>query len=347
MITYIMDPPPSFSSTGIIASHSNPPSPTNANRPSHLPKHHASPNVGRSAKIPSTHVAKVIKGEIHNVLTVMRSDPRYTSTTSTAKRKSIKPNSNNNNATNVDRHRFWTATNSTDSDSISSHLLQGLRDLHDTLSDDHHGHHNHADFVSPFAAVVCSRNANAKTTAAALLALHKFIVYGFVGSENDDTNDDAQSIEVVACCIPRCSRTILNVNGSDTVMTDGKIVSSSSSILLKLLSLSVQVLRCHASRHLSSRDIIGVVETCLDIALAAGPKQCLLRSAAADALSHCVIVVFGRGVTIDINSRRKVVVGESDSDDDWGERDPTEEIINFPGGNVPNRDEGMKSRNDS
>ncbi|KAK1737469.1 guanine nucleotide exchange factor [Skeletonema marinoi] len=114
-------------------------------------------------------------------------------------------------------------------------------------------------------------------------------------------------------------------------------------VILKLLSLSVQVLRCPAGRqYLSPKDIVGIFDTCLHVAInIAGENDSLLRSAAADALSHCVIVVFGmRGERGSISHRpggRKSCsydnsgdesYDESDSDDDWGERDPTDECTN-------------------
>ena len=47
---------------------------------------------------------------------------------------------------------------------------------------------------------------------------------------------------------------------------------------------------------LSPKDILGIFDTCLHVAIVIasdGENDALLRSAAADALSHCVIVVFG------------------------------------------------------
>eukprot|EP00986_Skeletonema_menzelii_P019118 scaffold27064_cov167-Skeletonema_menzelii.AAC.20 len=342
-------------------------------------------------------------------------------------------------------------------------------------------------FVSPFTQAVCSPDITAKTTGAALNALHKFILYGFIGGHHDDDvagssssgwkqhhvvvedeyGDDqggmgmglsslfvapssssssgegesnnsviGQSITMIAECIRQCSfedycswNNDHNVDGSssssasagggslgrgmfsfwsrsgdnDTNNTDVDGVASSlelknngnnikqhelpsfltqprrqnsskgssrnnsnnnnnsgtpsrkkkkkqstnkthsiqhQDVILKLLSLSVQVLRCPAGRqYLSPKDIVGIFDTCLHVAIdVAGENDSLLRSAAADALSHCVIVVFGmrgeRGSGGCGRRRYDYIDGgnesddESDSDDDWGERDPTEEFTN-------------------
>eukprot|EP01082_Thalassiosira_pseudonana_P012873 g11568.t1 g11568 contig6:110020-115493(-) len=293
---------------------------------------------------------------------------------------------------------------STASGSFASHpILQGLRDLYDLLSavestsegstasiDNHHQYHhplNAVTFVSPFAAAVCSKDVDAKTTGAALSALHKFIVYGFVGGHFDvhwqstayyssvggivggqsalpSSDVIRESITVVAQCIRHCSfeesdsknasggsKGMLSFWSSDksqqkrgTSMLDQN-VESGEGVKRQLAICPFQVLRCPAGRnYLSPLDVVGVIDTCLHVAIAAGEaKRTLLRSAAADALSHCVIVVFGMRGGCSRNSgrggsspSRGRMLGDddtggpttqdgSDSDDDWGERDPTEE----------------------
>ncbi|KAL7464949.1 hypothetical protein ACHAXS_005280 [Conticribra weissflogii] len=414
----------------------------------------------------SRNSAKIIKGEIHNVLTVMRSDPRYYATSSeddvsSGKRVQSRFQFEERQQF-VGFGRLWRSSSGgwenfyqgnlknwkefrgegDSSGFLSSHpILQGLRNLYDMLSaievDGIGGPVNslslknetpplHAvAFIAPFAAAVCSRDVDAKTTGAALSALHKFIVYGFIGGHHNsgefsgDTTYDAlfissegtlESIAVVAQCIRNCAfegswtsnkgnssrarvpsvaKYVISFGGNssgdstssaDPQTNDGdasienlpsflthpprllsakdarrndrspdrktkhdhrEVLSSPLSlcsaedenVVLKLLSLSVQVLRCPAGRNdLSQADIVGVFDTCLHVAIAAGAaKLSLLRSAAADALSHCVIVVFGT------SGRRKTrtttgkyvtdvgAVDASDSDDDWGDRDPTAE----------------------
>jgi len=542
--------------------------------------------------------SKIIKGEIHNVLTIMRSDPRYYSTSSSSfhhghgggsasgtsgggsssSRGGGGSTGSSNNVTKQllrggiqsrfeyeeRRHatyfrnaRFWgeSTPSSVGEDAsasqqqawgsgttISSHpILEGFRNLHDLLSvmeaegnsfatiggSGLHGRSGGVGssgsrtlssssahktqrvtavtFIAPFAAAVQSAEVDAKTTAEALSAMHKFIVYGFIGGhspnsagmmmmEDDDNNhynnyDSAvvvsgsgapynfpftssesavrESISLVARCIRQCSfddvpnssrknltsplasttsrfsfwssddgggkgrrtahgKSIFGDEGNNSGDYDedggvkllpsfltrsrrsgrssaqgksgtpinntstsssssssssyrasksSKCSSSSSSILysaltpsdedvlLKLLSLSVQVLRCPAGRDLlHPRDVVGIFDTCCHIAIAAGETKgrSLLRSAAAEALSHVVIVVFGtRGgggggsssnsgqqqrstKKLNANSSTNNLPDDytdgdatdnattESSDDDWGERDPTLEDDDYP-----------------
>ena len=392
-------------------------------------------------------VAKIIKGEIHNVLSVMRADPRYYSTGSKGRcRFDYEERQNYSSSTLYgakNRSSFWGGGNTDNwkadgedfvysgGNTISSHpILQGLRDLHDLLSVmEVEGSHQRAvsgnssgakcpiaaitaaTFVSPFAAAVKSRDVDAKTTGEALSALHKFIVYGFIGGNDSSPNEYGESdhrlpfsstnesvresISLVAQCIRDCSfedkssreatsskgmfsfrssgedvkpKSILAANNETTTgsgnelpsfltqprrkkkMTAGGAHSNSSAyffsasdedVILKLLSLSVQVLRCPAGRTLlPANDVVIIFDACLHIAIAAGEaNRTLLKSAAADALSHCVIVVFGaRERTharkdhslskLQASYTRPDDSNAEDSDDDgWGERDSTTEEL--------------------
>lgn len=398
-----------------------------------------SPRSQRSSTIPlhrSRNVAKIIKGEIHNVLTVMRSDPRYYTTGGEGGTKAV--NGRSRFEYEERQHvngmgRFWGSNSnqpshrgmmrrledspnnnlSTTVGSFAAHpVLQGLRDLYDTLSSIESEHFDRsgdgdaklplsaAAFVAPFAAAVRSMDVDAKTTGAALSALHKFIVYGFLEGHSS-SEDVRESITLVAKCIPQCSHeetsTKASSGGSRGLMsfwssgtTDQKKVgpfmlqhptvqttddgdvqttahelpsfllqprrrksvkggtvskptslsSEDENVVLKLLSLSVQVLRCSAGRsYLSPSDIVAIFDTCLFVSLASEEaKHSLLRSAAADALSHCVIVVFGMKAGRSTTSRKNNQLldedtadpttedGSSDSDDEWGERDPSLDV---------------------
>lgn len=296
--------------------------------------------------------------------------------------------------------------------SFAAHpILQGLRDLYDVLSSmESECYDRNADgdvnfqldskaFVSPFASAVCSPDVDTKTTGAALSALHKFIVYGFLES----SEDVRESITVVAQCIRQCSfeetsqkvssggskgsfwlsganeqvkaspfmltrppsspisegdkqttieklpqfllqprrRKASKGNSSKKPATNS---SEDENVVLKLLSLSVQVLRCSAGRSfLSPSDVVGIFDRCLFISLSAEEdKYALLRSAAADALSHCVIVVFGmrsgskennqiltprgRDSMPDDGTADPTTEDASDSADEWGDRDPSLDV---------------------
>ena len=398
-----------------------------------------SPISQRSSAIPlhrSRNVAKIIKGEIHNVLTVMRSDPRYYTTGSDGNIAARSRFEYEERQYVTGMGRFWSSSGSSASNShsvmmrdssnknlstamgsFSAHpILQGLRDLHDVLSsmdsEFYDGNPNiplnAQTFVSPFAAAVCSADIDAKTTGAALSALHKFIVYGFLEGRSS-SSDAAESITTVARCIQNCSfeethkkasgsrkgtlsfwstekkyeqkkpgAFVINQQatssendqkikvenemnlpqflihpkhrhaskGSSSGATKYDILSSvEQNVVLKLLSLSVQVLRCPAGRSfLSPSDIVGIFDTCLFVSLTSENAQhSLLQSAAADALSHCVMVVFGirpgyttaesnqtpegrRNETLLDDETHPTTEDASNSDDEWGDRDPGQDV---------------------
>ena len=174
--------------------------------------------------------------------------------------------------------------------------------------------------------------------------------------QSESTNIDAPSNHHELPSFLLQSRRTQKSQGKDNTVDRIKPYSSLSAtdedVVLKLLSLSVQVLRCPAGQNLlSPSDVIGIFDTCLYVALAAGEtNRTLLRSAAADALSHCVIVVFGMrsqsrkknkdrnngsdyrnyglgdDITDDAMNDDEDATTEDDSDDDWGERDPTEDL---------------------
>ncbi|KAL9187625.1 hypothetical protein ACHAXT_006003 [Thalassiosira profunda] len=403
-----------------------------------IPVEYAPPSSRPQSAAPlhrSRNAAKIIKGEIHNVLTVMRSDPRYYSTGEGKGKRAQSRFEYEERQQSTRGGRFWGGAPNSDwkaddaamAGTISSHpVLQGLRDLHDLLSVlEVEGHSlgsggsqtksqlNAVTFVTPFAAAVRSGDVDARTTGEALSALHKFIVYGFIGRHEEEFSSYSmrlfssssekvrESISVAAQCIRHCSfenrgkssaaskgrlsfwpssekqtagsNPILGESdstvgassdlpsfltqprrahkskgkgGGDSNANRPKLYASLSpsdeDVILKLLSLSVQVLRCPAGRSfLSSKDVVGVFDTCLHVAIAAGEaNRSLLRSAAADALSHCVIVVFGMrgrswrrhegdqyGANNSLNddTHDRTQDDASDSDDDWGERDPTQD----------------------
>ena len=90
---------------------------------------------------------------------------------------------------------------------------------------------NAATFILPFTAAVWSRDVDVRTTGEALSALHKFLVYGFVGHSNDDDDDEVdcgggapfassagqvrESLSALARCVRHCTFD----NGDSSVAT--------------------------------------------------------------------------------------------------------------------------------
>lgn len=211
-------------------------------------------------------VCKVIKGEIHNVLNVMRTDARY-----------------------VSPLRFMEELPSDE----HHPLLQQLRDLHRSLSEWELLHHDKQPeakmYLPPFCAAIQGRDISASVTGAALHAIHKFLLYGFLASEGTGPYTNI-------------AKTLLNCTFEESGSSDdaARAVTTSSQnngddekVVLKLLDLSALVVRC-ASLELDPDIIVGLLDTCLHVSHRAKRASSLLKSAASDALGHIVLEVFSQ-----------------------------------------------------
>ena len=188
-------------------------------------------------------------------------------------------------------------------------------------------------FVGPFAAAVSSREISAPVTGAALSALHKFLLYGFLDPSSPGA---AEAATVVARCVRHCAfeETSGDYGYAPNPSSGGELAggtaprrrlpASDEQVVLKLLSLSSLLVRCPAGvAHLAPSDVMGVFDTCLHVAGggAAGASE-LLRSAAEDALGDIVLSVFGRYDCGGGGSDSSDVGVEDDGDDDGEETMP-------------------------
>ena len=128
-----------------------------------------SSNIMYATQIPPHTAARVLKGEIHNVLTVMRADPRY---------KYVSP------------HRFEMELVFESPDNEHP-LLNKFRDLHATLCAWESAPQSTLPdpllYLPAFCEAIQGRDINASVTGAALSALHKFLLYGFLTNDNSPT----------------------------------------------------------------------------------------------------------------------------------------------------------------
>ena len=273
--------------------------------------------------------AKVVKGEIHNVMAVMRSDARYASPL---------------------RFQSEMLPQGREEERPHHHpLLVSLRGLYDRLCRAPGGAGADADadagadaapsgeglpqapapllpdptvYLGPFASAVSSRDVSAQVTGAALSAVHKFILYGFLTPPGAGPEGKiGEGITMVARCIRHCifEESGMGRRGQGTAAAASKAAppaaspstaasgagagdfSSSSAddeeVVLRLLSLASLVVRCPAGALLGTEDVLGMFDTCLHVAHRTGTASNLLRSAAGDALSHIVLCIFGRAAT--------------------------------------------------
>ncbi|KAL3921926.1 MAG: hypothetical protein SGILL_002485 [Bacillariaceae sp.] len=245
--------------------------------------------VPQALLIQPNNVCKVIKGEIHNVLNVMRTDARY-----------------------VSPLRFMEELPTDEQHPL---LLQ-LRELHRTMSEWELNHHDHRQpeaklYLPPFCAAIQGRDISASVTGAALQSIQKFLLYGFL------TNEGPAAFTTIAntlllCTFEESSASAAgggSVNGKAASEDDASVVrrgrssvewNSSNSgrgddeeVVLKLLDLSALIVRS-ASLELSPEVVVGLLDTCLHVSHRAKRASYLLKSAASDAMAQMILEVFSQ-----------------------------------------------------
>jgi len=138
--------------------------------------------------IPPHTAARVLKGEIHNVLTVLRADPRY-----------------------VPLARFDMELVEQD-----EHALLGeFRDLHVSLCTWESAPQSELPspllYLPPFCQAITGRDVNASVTGAALSALHKFLLYGFLTNghggtgSSDSANISREGMTLLSNALLQCT----------------------------------------------------------------------------------------------------------------------------------------------
>ena len=178
-------------------------------------------------------------------------------------------------------------------------------------------------FLTPFCTAVSSKDISAIVTGAAISALHKFVLYGFIDSFY--VNDAMEGITLIARAIRHCSFTEAEgymSNPSRRTQTDSRQqrtpttlknnsyykkseagyesstyiqLITDEQVVLKLLSLSALVIRSPVGRRLLDSDVVGIFETILHVAMCKSHKaSSLLRTAAGDCLSTFVVIIFGK-----------------------------------------------------
>jgi brefeldin A-resistance guanine nucleotide exchange factor 1 len=311
---------------------------------------HMDVNTTAFSQIPPHTATRVIKGEIHNVLTIMRADHRY-----------------------VSPLRF--------EEELVEHeehpLLAKFRDLHATLCAWESSPQDHLPdalvYLPPFCEAIRGRDISASITGAALSALHKFLLYGFL----THTPHAQEGMELMSNSLLNCTfeeshpsaggpakffestgTSPLDMGSSrgrairrtvsegpraihvttppvqqprDAPNTARTVVGTTllhddEQVVLKLLELSALVVRSslHPFQPLLSTDlIVGLLDTCLHVSHRAKRASPLLKSAAADALGQIVLQVFST-----ITSPTSSAIGRSNTNDTMESADFSTSDIN-------------------
>jgi brefeldin A-resistance guanine nucleotide exchange factor 1 len=264
----------------------------------------ASGTAPTSLLIRSNNVCKVIKGEIHNVLNVMRTDPRCASPL-----------------------RFVEEMPTDE----QHPLFLRFRELHRSMTEWELKHpddlleHQAPEarmYLPPFCVAIQSRDISVNVTGAALQSLQKFLLYGFLSSEGPN------AFTTIANTLLLCTFEENNNSGggggggsnnanNDHIGRDesgGKLVgggrnSNTSTtttavggfggerpdeqVVLRLLDLSALIVRS-ASIELKPDVVVGLLDICLHVSHRAKRASPLLKSAASDAMKQIVLEIFSK-----------------------------------------------------
>jgi len=254
-----------------------------------------------STSVRSNNVCKVIKGEIHNVLNIMRSDPRCASPLRFAEEMPTD-----------EQHP----------------LMLRFRELHRSMTEWElrHGYDSTSRqqrhqpearlFLPPFCVAIQSRDISAKVTGAALQSLQKFLLYGFLSAEGPNAFTTIANT-LLLCTFEESSSLTTNhhhdgktSSGRGDLSTIGRLPDGRSGnntsyedtyggrgddeqVVLRLLDLSALIVRS-ASTELKPDVVVGLLDICLHVSHRAKRASGLLKSAASDAMKQIVLEVFSK-----------------------------------------------------
>jgi brefeldin A-resistance guanine nucleotide exchange factor 1 len=253
-----------------------------------------------SMPIRSNNVCNVIKGEIHNVLNIMRSDPRCASPL-----------------------RFMEEMPTDE----QHPLLLRFRVLHRAMTewelrygyDSTSRQQRHQPearlYLPPFCVAIQSRDISARVTGAALQSLQKFLLFGFLSSEGPNAFTTIANT-LLLCTFEESSsfktneQDAKNISGRGDTPTigrnqvghDGNNMSQEDryanrgddeQVVLRLLDLSALIVRS-ASSELKPDVVVGLLDICLHVSHRAKRASGLLKSAASDAMKQIVLEVFSK-----------------------------------------------------
>ena len=146
--------------------------------------------------------------------------------------------------------------------------LEGIDDVH-TL--------DCVAYLRPFHQVIISEHASGALTNAALSALSKFALYGFLSREFPRAQD---GIDILSECISKC-------------VFEESDWQSDEVVMLKLLELSTMSFRCDAATHMSAKAAWNIFDTCLSIRNQQRVSS-ILKSEAETSLRHLTLTSFSR-----------------------------------------------------
>jgi len=157
-------------------------------------------------------------------------------------------------------------------------MIRSLKSLHDYLQPfDDISDVDAVAYLQPFLDVVAFPNTNGAMTGRALSSINKFLLYGAVTLESPRGRE---AINLAVASVVECKFEATN-SYSDEV------------VLMQLLEVMVNLLRCQAGSYISDANVWKMVQTCYRLKSEQGTSQ-LLRSTAANSLTHLILTLFSR-----------------------------------------------------
>lgn len=221
-----------------------------------------------------------VKGEIHNVLTVLRlNPPREPGGRSGGSSSASSPTSSSSSSSHHSSSysHYYSSDNRYGTEDNS--LIRQLKDLYELLS--LHSSLQELDtssFLSPFLSVISSHTTDIFTTAAALHSVHKFLVYGLINSASLSV---ARGLINTVDAVTHCNFDVRD-------REDAEVVS------MKIIEILMECLRCSAGDQLNDESVVEMVEECLAVRARHPGASKLLRRYAENALMQMVLVLFAR-----------------------------------------------------
>ncbi|GBG24000.1 Brefeldin A-inhibited guanine nucleotide-exchange protein 1 [Hondaea fermentalgiana] len=184
-------------------------------------------------------------------------------------------------------------------------MIRSLRTLHDYLQPfEDISDVDAVAYLQPFLDVVAFPNTNGAMTGRALSSVNKFLLYGAVTKESPRGRE---AINLAVASVVECKFEATN-SYSDEV------------VLMQLLEVLVNLLRCQAGSYISDINVWRMVETCFRLKTESGTSQ-LLRSTAANSLTHLILTLFSRSselITVDaVSEMERRMQNFSGSRDDY------------------------------
>lgn len=161
-------------------------------------------------------------------------------------------------------------------------LIRAFKSLHDyLLAFDDINDVDAVAYLKPFLDVVSFRDTNGAMTGRALSSINKFLLYGSISQESPHARE---AINLAVASVVDCKFESTNAYNDEVV-------------LMQLLEVIVNLLRCPAGPFITDINVWKMVETCFRLKSESGTSV-LLRSTAANSLTHIILTIFSRSADL-------------------------------------------------